>query len=91
MTFGPPRCVRCTQDIPQDEREFAMDDRNHPGVLGPCHKRCYDAVVQVDPALPWTDPVSGEVDYEEMQEDLGVSSGEDFDETGESEAWGYGP
>lgn len=33
-----------------------------------------------DPDGPWTDPISGEVDYEAMEEDLGVNTGIDDDD-----------
>jgi len=71
-------CVICNSPIKGErERKWAVDDGNHPGVLGPCHKKCYDNAVVNDPELPWTDPISGEVDYEQMAQDLGVDIGEE--------------
>lgn len=55
-----------------------------PQYLGE-HKDSQNIPYDADPAEPWTDPISGEVDYAAMEEDLGVScrgdpyDGEDFD------------
>jgi len=74
-------CVLCNTPIKDEEDlEFAVDQENHPGVLGPCHKKCYDKVCEEEPDAPWKDPISGEVDYEAMAEDLGVDTGEEWDE-----------
>jgi len=78
-----PKCVLC--DLPiEDEKEqqWASDNANHPGVLGPCHESCYRKSCEQQPDLPWTDPISGEVDYEAMAEDLDVDTGEEEWEEG---------
>jgi len=56
----------------EEEQKWAAGNGNHPGVLGPVHHKCYDKACEEDPDLPWTDPISGEVDYQTMSEDLGV-------------------
>jgi len=66
-------CIVCKLLIvEEDEQEWALDDENHPGVLGPCHRECYRKVCEEEPETPWTDSISGEVDWEGMGEDLGV-------------------
>jgi len=65
----------------EKERKWAVDNCNHPGILGPVHYKCYDKACKEEPDLPWTDPISGEVDYHAMGEDLGV-------EDPEAEEWG---
>lgn len=45
----------------------------------------YQVESTLDPDLPWTDQISGEVDYEVMAEDLGVSDGTDGE--GYDEDW----
>ncbi len=75
----PEKCVRCNQAVLQEDKEFADNPETHPGVLGPVHKRCYNAQAESDPALPWTDPISGEIDFKGMEEDLGVATDDDFD------------
>ncbi len=88
LTTSSPKCVICVQAIDESDRDFAENDENHPGVLGPVHKSCYNAAVSVDPSLPHTDPISGEVDYEAMAEDLGVFGGSG-DVADDQEDWGY--
>jgi hypothetical protein len=71
--------VVCETSIEDSQKEFAEDQSAHPGILGLIHTECYTYVADVVPDLPWTDPISGEVDFEGMEEDLGVSDGsEDF-------------
>lgn len=78
------KCVICHLSIDNEEEwKWAMDDRNHPGMLGPCHEKCYDKMCQEHPETPWEDPISGEVDYEAMAEDLDVDTGEEWGEEGE--------
>jgi len=74
-------CVLCDKEIEnEEEQEWAFDNANHLGVLGPCHKKCYDKACDEEPDLPWQDPISGEVDYEAMKEDLGVIDGTEEEE-----------
>jgi hypothetical protein len=74
-------CVSCTLPIEdEEEQKWAEDPANHPGVLGPLHQKCYDKACAEKPDLPWTDPISGEVDFEAMEEDLGVSTIEEEEE-----------
>lgn len=47
----------------------------HPGFLGTICDNCYGVLVEEEPDLPWTDPISGRVDYEAMEGDLGVVTG----------------
>lgn len=70
-------CCICKKPIPEENREYAELPENHPGILGPVHPECYDRACEESPDLPWEDPISGEVDYDEMAEDLGVDEGED--------------
>jgi len=73
-----PKCVICNLQITdEEEQQWASDGENHPGILGPCHINCYGNAVTNHPDLPWTDPISGEVDYEAMAEDLDVDTGEE--------------
>jgi len=72
------KCCVCQLPIEdKEEQEWAKNQENHPGVLGTPHRKCYDKVCKEDPDTPWTDPISGEVDYETMAEDLGVETGEE--------------
>jgi hypothetical protein len=74
-------CVVCRLAIDgQEEQEWAEDNSNHPGVLGPVHQKCYDKTCDGQPDAPWTDPISGEVDFEAMAEDLGVDNPEEEEE-----------
>ena len=41
------------------------------------------ADTEKDPAEPWTDPLTGEVDWEGMKEDLGIVDGSEEDPDGE--------
>lgn len=78
---GVLRCGVCGKRIPEKEREFAELWEAHPGILGPIHPACYERAVEERPDLPWTDPISGQVDYREMSEALGFSDPEtDFEE-----------
>lgn len=65
-------CVLCGKLIREVERNFAEEWGAHPGILGPVHPVCYDKAVEDEPALPWTDPISGFTDYGEMGRDLGI-------------------
>jgi len=72
------KCGLCNLPIEsEEEQKWASDNENHPGVLGPCHESCYGKLCEGQPDLPWTDPISGEVDYEAMAEDLDVDTGEE--------------
>lgn len=73
-------CVICKKKIPEKDRSFAQYPEYHPGILGPIHFECYNKAVDKSPDLPWTDPISGQVDYREMGEALGFSDPEE--ETG---------
>jgi len=42
-----------------------------------CYEPEYDYEDPEDPLEPWTDPISGEVDYEQMEGDLGIDTGID--------------
>lgn len=78
--LGEFHCVIC--DLPiTDERHklFSRDPANHPGILGDVHPECYDAACEEEPDLPWEDPISGEVDYQEMAAALGIWPGSDDD------------
>jgi len=76
------RCVVCNLALESKEDiEFAKDDANYPGILGPVHQKCYDKVCKERPETPWEDPISGEVNWDAMHEDLGV-------ENPEAEEWG---
>ena len=81
-------CCVCHLDVVDKDLEWAREQANHPGVLGVLHEKCYDNCCKEEPDLPWTDPISAEVNYTEMAEDLGVDCGETaeeefWDETGE--------
>ena len=69
-------CVLCEKAIPEKDRYFANEPGAHPGLLGPVHPECYDEAVEERPELPWTDPISGLVDYREMSEAIGISDPE---------------
>jgi len=78
------KCTVCDTPIEQEQKEFAEDQSAHHGVLGLIHLECYDYFSDVQPDLPWTDPISGEVDFEGMANDLGVNDGsQQDDELGE--------
>ena len=74
------KCQICEKEIPEEQREFAENQEAHPGILGIIDPECYAKVDQEDPALPWTDPISGELDFEEMEQDLSVSTGDEDEE-----------
>jgi len=74
------KCVICHVEITEDQEEFALDPEAHPGIQGPVHQECYYAEVEKHPDTPWEDPISGEVDYEAMEEDLGVDTGRGWEE-----------
>lgn len=71
------KCAVCGQAVPKEEEEFALNQEAHPGVLGPVDQNCYERVTKEDPAAPWTDPISGEVNFEMMEQDLGISTGDE--------------
>ena len=75
MSKQEEACILCGTSIEESQKEFAEDQTSHPGVLGLVHTECYSYMDDIDPSLPWTDPISGEVDFESMQEDLGASDG----------------
>jgi hypothetical protein len=77
------KCDFCKQELTGEDLEFAKDPAAHPGVLSLVCPKCYNKSCEADPAEPWTDPISGEVDWEQMEEDLGCSPmgdecGEDY-------------
>ena len=81
-------CCVCKKPIPEKEKEYAELPENHPGVLGPIHPACYDKLVTACPDLPWTDPITGEINYDEMAEDLGVDGdGYEDEDEGDEEEW----
>jgi hypothetical protein len=82
ITTGSPRCVACNQQVDSEDVEFSQDQQQHPGILGDVHPACYRSASDSQPDLPWEDPISGEVDYEAMAEDLGVSFGDGEEEDG---------
>lgn len=66
-------CCICREAVETEEdKEFSRDPGNHPGILGDIHPKCYDKACEERPELPWEDPISGAVAYEQMEEDLGV-------------------
>jgi len=72
-----PKCIVCQRALKaKEDREFAENQCNHPGVLGTICSECYEQECEEYPDTPWEDPISGEVDYEAMAEDLGVDTGE---------------
>jgi hypothetical protein len=74
-------CISCKLLVEGEELTWAEEQQNHPGVLGIVHQKCYDKICEAEPDTPcWTDPISGEVDYEAMQEDLSVSTGEEWED-----------
>jgi hypothetical protein len=74
-------CVICEKEITDLDLYFAESWEAHPGILGPIHPQCYEKAVDERPDLPWTDPISGQVDYREMGDALGISDPErDFEE-----------
>jgi len=73
-------CVVCQQPVGPEDKEFSEDQERHPGILGEVHKSCYGKEVDARPDLPWTDPISGEVDFETMSDDLGVATESDFED-----------
>lgn len=78
-----PECVICGKLIPEKDRDYTNEPGAHPGILGPVHPICYDKAVDEAPDLPWTDPISGQVDHREMAEALGIDDPEeDFTERG---------
>jgi len=75
------KCFVCQFPIEtEEEQKWAENQENHPGVLGTLHRKCYDKVCEQHPDTPWEDPISGEVDYEAMAEDLDVDTGEEWEE-----------
>lgn len=70
-------CVICKEEITKKDRNFALYPEYHPGILGPIHLECYEKAVEEIPDLPWTDPISGVVDYREMGESIGLSDPEE--------------
>jgi len=81
ITTSSPRCCVCNQQVDSSDVGFSADQAQHPGVLGDVHPACYRSQVDAQPQLPWEDPISGEVDYDAMGEDLGLDEeGPDFDE-----------
>jgi len=72
-----PKCIACQRPLKtKEDREFAENQCNHPGVLGTICPQCYGKECEEYPETPWEDPISGEVDYEAMAEDLDVDTGE---------------
>ena len=70
-------CVRCGKLILGKDQDIANEPGAHPGILGPIHEVCYNEAVEAVPDLPWTDPISGQVDYWAMGEALGLSDPEE--------------
>ncbi len=78
-------CSFCKRKLEGEDQEFAEDPGHHPGILSPICPGCYKKACDEQPDIPWTDPISGQVDYREMAEDLGVDDGSYHD--GEVEEW----
>lgn len=77
MSYIEEKCQGCGKELTNEEKEWGV----HPGILGPCCHECYHKAVEERPELPWTDPISGQVDYEEMAEALGIDDGTgDYDD-----------
>jgi hypothetical protein len=64
-------CDICKKSLEGEEKSFAENQAEHPGYFGLIDPKCYSGIVGGDPSLPWTDPISGETDWEEMQSALG--------------------
>jgi len=73
-------CILCDKEIAEEEQKWAIDPTNHPGILGAVHKKCYEKACDKEPDLPWRDPLTGMVDYDDMKEDLGVIDGSEEEE-----------
>ena len=70
-------CLHCGKLILEKDQDIANEPGAHPGILGPIHERCYLKAVEAVPDLPWTDSISGQVDYRAMGEALGFSDPEE--------------
>ena len=57
-----PLCYGCNKFLEGEEKEFAEEWGAHPGILGLICPDCYHKACDEYPELPWTDPISGEVD-----------------------------
>lgn len=68
-------CTTCGKSLTTSEREFAENQEEHPGILGVICQSCYQKACETCPELPWTDPISGAVDWDAMKGDLGISDG----------------
>jgi hypothetical protein len=80
-TMSENMCDICHKPIKtKKEEEWAAEQGNHPGYLGRPHRKCYLKMCDKEPELPWTDPISGETDWEAMKDDLGVTDGTEEDE-----------
>ena len=66
----------CEKPVLEKDQSFANEPGTHPGILGPIHVECYDKAVEAQPDLPWTDPISGQINYKEMAEDIGFDDPE---------------
>jgi len=73
-----PLCYGCNKLLEGEEKEFAEEQAAHPGMLGLYCPDCYKKACDEDPSIPWTDPISGETDYEEMAEALGFETERDW-------------
>lgn len=71
------QCVVCKRILCGWPALLAENQATHPGFLGTICDNCYKVMLDEEPELPWTDPISGRVDYEEMEADLGIDSGRD--------------
>jgi len=68
------KCCICRLMIEKPkELEWSENQENHPGVLGQCHEKCYNKLCEERPETPWQDPISGEMDFQGMGDDLGIS------------------
>jgi hypothetical protein len=75
-----PLCYGCNKLLEGEDLAFAEEPGAHPGLLGQYCPACYRQAVEEAPDLPWTDPISGEVDYDEMASDLGFESERDWED-----------
>jgi len=63
----------------EEDKEFSRDPGAHPGILGDIHPKCYDKACEERPELPWEDPISGEIDFQDMAAALGIWPGTEDD------------
>lgn len=72
MSNDTEDCCVCGLPVEGKDKEFSEDQEQHPGILGEVHPKCYEKACKEEPDLPWKDPISGEVDFQSMGEELGI-------------------